>query len=423
MQGLAAKPGAAVMKGISVLVLHLILLLAASPAQAIIGVDVNDDIDSVLAGRAPPLHLPDARYRIAVFEFEDPDGTGLGSAISNLIAREVLLRSGLRSLGVLNYYGSLEPTRRHPQSYFDKVDLVVRAQQASLAIWGVVRRNEKSIVVDVQAQLPDSAVDKSYSWDLTLPRAMGGETLHARISPTRMLVQHVSMPMEFGTTLVAMARASNTVRTAPSQTAAVATRVPRYSALTVTETRDGWSKFVVDGKAGWIKGTTDCTRECAQLLSTASFIGALLKFAEGGAAPTISKNLSRDTLVLARQLAVLSDLRKNEFWPAEDYLSRWDGGKANDYGAPYADLLALSELADELHKQVGRPYDEIRLDDAILRRIAKGLAQASQDDPRNTEVLDNLAVLFRVLHDERRASLASRLSAEAQRSGNPDPVQ
>jgi hypothetical protein len=423
MQGLAAKPGAAVMKGVSAFLLHLVLLVAASPAHAIIGVDVNEDIDSVLAGRAPPLHLPDAKYRIAVFEFEDPDGTGLGSALSNLIAREILLHSGLRSLGVLNYYGSLEPTRQHPQSYFDKVDLVVRAQRASLAVWGVVRRNEDSIMVDVQAQLPDDLVEKSYTWDLTLPRAMGGETLHARISPTRMLVQHVSMPMEFGTTLVAMARASTIARTAPDQTAAVAARIPRYSALTVTETRGAWSKFIVDGKAGWVEGTSGCTRECAQLLGSASFVGALLKFAEGGEPPRVSKNLSRDTLVIARQLAVLSDLRKKEFWPAETYLSRWDGGKANDYGAPYADLLALSALADELRKHSGTAYDEIRLDDAFVRRIARGLAQASQDDPRNTEVLDNLAVLFRFLGDERRAGLAVRLSLETRRASNPDPAQ
>jgi hypothetical protein len=229
--------------------------------------------------------------------------------------------------------------------------------------------------------------------------------------------------MEFGTTLVAMASASNIARAAPSQTAAVAARIPRYSALTVTETRGAWSKFMVDGKAGWVQGTSECTRECAQLLSTASFVGALLKFSEGGAAPAVSRNLSRDTLVIARQLAVLSDLRRKEFWPAETYLSRWDGGKANDYGAPYADLLALSALADELHKQGDGSYDAIRLDDAFVRRIAKGLALASQDDPRNTEVLDNLAVLFRVLRDEARAGLATRLSRDAQRSRIPEPAQ
>jgi hypothetical protein len=396
------------------ILLGVFMFAATADVHAIVGVDVNEDIDSVLAGNAPPLHLPDARYRIAVFEFEDPDGTGLGSAVSTLIAREVLLRSGLRSLGILNYYGSLEPTRKHPQSYFDKVDLVVRAQQASLAIWGVVRRDGKSIVVDVQAQLPESLVEDSFSWSLKLPRAMGGETLRARISPTRMQVQHVRLPQEFGTTLVAMARSSNVARKSPKANADVTARISRYSALSVTETRGNWSKFVVDGKAGWVQRPSECTRECEKLLGTARFVGALLNFSTGGPAPSMAAELSRDTTIVSRQLVVLGNLRKKEFWPAEKYLARWDGGRADDYGAPYADFLALSALAAELQKQRYRPYDEIRLDDAIVRRIATGLAEASQDDPRNTEVLDNLAVLFRVLGDERRSSLARRLSAEAQ---------
>lgn len=411
------------MKRIQLVLMGLCLVALAPLAHAIIGVDVNEDIDSVLAGRAPPLHLPDAKYRIAVFEFEDPDGTGLGSAVSTLIAREVLLRSGLGSLGVLNYYGSLAPTRKHPQSYFDKVDLVVRAQQASLAIWGVVRRDESSILIDVQSQLPDPVVARSYAWELKLPQAMGGETLHARISPTRLQVQHVRMPREFATTLAAMASAGNVVRAAPSRSAAISARIPKYSAMTVTETRGGWSKFVVDGRAGWVQGATDCTRECAQLLGTASFVGALLKFGDGGPAPTPSKDLARDTLVMARQLAVLADLRGRTFRPAEVYLARWDGAKASDFGAPYADFLALSTLADAFKQQGERPYDAIRLDDVVVRKVATALAQASQDDPRNTEVLDNLAVLFRVLGDERRASLARRLSSEVQDTRKAEPTQ
>ena len=401
----------------------LILLAAAPGASGMVVVDVNEDIDSVLAGNAPPLHLPGSKYRIAVFEFEDPDGTGLGSALSNLIAREVLLRSEVRSLGVLNYFGSLAPTKAHPQSYFDKVDLVVRAQRASLALWGVVRRDGKSIVVDVQVQLPDPVVEKSFAWTLKLPRAMGGETLKARISPTRMHVQHVRMPMDFATTLVTMANAGNIVRAAPSRSAAVATRIPKYSALSVTETRGAWSKYVVDGKTGWVQRPTDCVRECAQLLGTSSFVGALLKFADGGPAPAVSKELSRDTLVVARQLGVLADLREKKYWSDEPYLSRWDVGGANDYGAPEADMFALGAIAAALQEQRDRPYDEIRLDNAFVRGVAGGLAKASQDDPRNAQLLENLAVLFRIVGDESRAGLATRLAADAQRAQPVDATQ
>jgi hypothetical protein len=411
------------MKTSWMLTVSLCLFALAPGAQAMVGVDVNEDIDSVLAGRAPPLHLPGIKYRVAVFEFEDPDGTGLGSAISTLIAREILLRSQVRSLGVLNYYGSLAPSRKHPQSYFDKVDLVVQAQRASLALWGVVRRDGRSIVVDVQAQLPDPVVEKSYAWALTLPRAMGGETLKASVTPTRMQVQHVRMPIEFATTLAAMASSGNVVRAAPSRAAAVATRIPKYSALSVTETRGAWSKFVVDGKSGWVQRPTECVRECAQLLGTASFVGALLKFADGGPAPAVSKELSRDTLVVARQLGVLADLREKKYRSAETYLSRWDGGRASDYGAPYADMFALGAIAAALQEQRDRPYDEIRLDNAFVRGVAGGLAKASQDDPRNAQLLENLAVLFRIVGDESRAGLATRLAADAQRAQPVDATQ
>ena len=403
-----------------IVILSLSLIFLSPSVHAMVGVDVNEDIDSVLAGNAPPLHLPDSKYRIAVFEFEDPDGTGLGNAVSNLIAREILLSSGLPSIGVLNYYGSLEPTKKHPQSYFDKVDLVARAQRASLAIWGVVRRDGKSIVIDVQAQLPDPIVEKSFAWSLKLPRAMGGETLNATVSPTRMQIQHVRMPLEFATTLGAMASSGKIVRASPSKTATIAARIPKYSALSVTETRGSWSKLIVDGKSGWVQRPTDCARECAQLLGTASFVGALLKFASGGAAPAVSRDLSRDTAIVARQLAVLADLRSKEYKTAEAYLARWDAGKSNDYGAPYANLFALGTLSAELGKHGNQSFDEIRLDTDFVHEIATSLARASQDDPRNAELLQNLAVLFRVVGDESRAALASRLASQAQ---SPKPLQ
>ncbi|HOX73062.1 MAG TPA: hypothetical protein PK001_15155, partial [Dokdonella sp.] len=74
-------------------------------------------------------------------------------------------------------------------------------------------------------------------------------------------------------------------------------------------------------------------------------------------------------------------------------------------------------------EQRGREYDTIRLDDDAVRKVATDLARASQDDPRNVEVLNNLAVLFRVLRDERRAGLASRLSAAAQQRSDVEPAQ
>lgn len=389
--------------------------------QGKVVVDLKQDVDGIIAGRTLPQRIPGAKYRIAVFEFEDPDDTGLGGAVSSLIGREILLSSGLRSLGVLRYVGSLEPTREHPQAYFDKVDLVVGAQRASLAVWGMIRRDGDSIVVDVQAQIPDAMVDDYFTWKLTLPRAMGGETLKAKVWPTRMRVQRVRLPLKDAPALKRMADAIDVVREAPSERATVVARLPKDTTYFVQEVRGDWAKFVINGESGWVRRAEQCTRECAPLLATAEFIGALLNFGGGGPVPKISKDLSRDTAVVARQLAVLTSLHKKEFHPASYYLQRWDDARARDFGAPYADVLALCELAWEIQQQRATDYDSIRLPDEAVRKVARALAEASQDDPRNTEVLDNLAILFRVLGDERRAGLATRLSAAARQGESAEP--
>ncbi len=388
--------------------------------QAKVVPGLKEDVDSILAGRTLPERIPNAKYRIAVFEFEDPDRTGLGSAVSALIGREILLSSGLRSLGVLRYFGSLEPTREHPQSYFDKVDLVVGAQHASLAVWGMIRRDGDDIVVDVQAQIPDATVEKYFTWKLTLPRAMGGETLQARVWPTRMRVQRARLPARFIPALKRMAEAVDVVREGPSDNARMVARLPKDTTYTVQEVRGDWAKFVINGESGWVRRAVKCQRECSPLLATAEFVGALLNFGGGGPVPKISNDLSRDTAVVARQLAVLTSLRKKEFRPASYYLERWGDRDARDFGAPYADVLALSTLAAHLQEHRDQAYDTIRLRDEDVRKIAHGLAQASQDDPRNAELLENLAVLFRVVGDESRAGLASRLATQAQ---SPTPLK
>src|SRR5262249_48215883 len=133
MPGGAAESRIAVMSRASGFVLALILLAFAVPAMAEKAIDVNkeltrlrelgtpqgptkaapgfvQDLNDVLKGYPPEIHIGNAEYRVAVFEFEDPDNSGLGSAVSSLIAREVLLRTELRSFGVLRYYGSLRPS-------------------------------------------------------------------------------------------------------------------------------------------------------------------------------------------------------------------------------------------------------------------------------------------------------------------------
>lgn len=381
------------------------------PSKIAPGVDT--DIDDVLNQRAVDIHIPDARYRVAVFEFDDADGSGLGSAVAKLVAREVLLNSRLGSLGVLRYWGSLRSNDEHPQSYFDKVDLVVAAQKVDLAIWGSVRREYGSLIIDVQAQLPDRAVQQRFSGSLVLPRAMGGETLSASVWPTRVQLQRLTLPGRMGRVLREQADGIDVVRARPDIDAPPTRRLPVDSAYTVAEIRGEWVRFVINGESGWVHRGATCRDECAPLLATADFVGALLKFGHGGPPPAVSEQLPRDTAVIARQLVLLANLRRTTPRGADELLAKWDDREATDFGAPYANLLALTQLSTQLRAQQGDgAYDEIRLDEAVVREVATALAKASQNDPRNRGVLENLAVLFRVLRDEQRASLAVGLAAK-----------
>ena len=57
-------------------------------------------------------------------------------------------------------------------------------------------------------------------------------------------------------------------------------------------------------------------------------------------------------------------------------------------------------------------YDSIKLSPENVKRIAAPLAKASQYDPRNTDVLGNLSVLFGYAGDADRADLAQRLAVK-----------
>jgi hypothetical protein len=74
-------------------------------------------------------------------------------------------------------------------------------------------------------------------------------------------------------------------------------------------------------------------------------------------------------------------------------------------GAAFANIRALAKVAAKK-----RSDGTIKRTD--LSAIAFELADALQYDPRNDDVLHNLAVMFRCSGDEKRAQLAADLAAE-----------
>ena len=91
-------------------------------------------------------------------------------------------------------------------------------------------------------------------------------------------------------------------------------------------------------------------------------------------------------------------------------------------GAAFANIRALAEVATSLQASMRRSdeplerrFNDVKLDPSRVRKIAFELAKSSLTDPRNTDVLNNLAVLFRYAGEDQRADLAARLAVAAGR--------
>ena len=82
-------------------------------------IDIESELRLLEQGKTLPRRIPGARFRVAVFTYEDPSGTDLGNAMSALVSAHILMNSRVSSIGVLRYEGRLAPTRESRLSYFD----------------------------------------------------------------------------------------------------------------------------------------------------------------------------------------------------------------------------------------------------------------------------------------------------------------
>ena len=159
------------------------LLLLGCSGIATAGIDVNleKELQLLERGERVPIHIAGAKYRVAVFSYEDPDGTGLGDALAATVSRGILLGSNVSSIGVLRYEGQLAPTATSALSYFGKVEKLTAHQETVLAVWGAVRRSGQQLVVDTYLQIPNAVAEKNLAWTVTLPAAMGHGVLRGRV--------------------------------------------------------------------------------------------------------------------------------------------------------------------------------------------------------------------------------------------------
>lgn len=390
-----------------------------------VNIDSEADLGLIEKGLRPEQRIPNARFRVAVFSYEDPDGTGAGGAFASLVGRRVLLESNVGSIGVLRYEGSLAPKPEQPLSYFEKVERLTDAQQVTMAIWGMVRVRESDVLVDTFVQLPTNVVQDEFSWKLRLPKAMGGDTLLARLRPARILVQRQVLPRESLERVRAAATALDTLRAKPEEGASVVATLPIGTVYWFSGRNDDWVEISTDTYKGWVRSDGGCAATCAQLFDAAQFGAGLLQFMQSRRVPKVPDGLQPETRAVADQLAVLEQLDtaqpgrfQNTVLRPLEQLTQAPAGSAA--GAAFANIRAMAKLTTSLQAEASKSggslesvYNDIKLPPPRVREIAFELANDSLADPRNTDILSNLAVMFRYAQDVERANLADRLAREA----------
>ena len=382
-------------------------------------VEVADLSSGSSSWSLPQQEMAGAKLRIAVFTYEDPDSTELGEALATLMSHQILLKSRVPSIGMLHYIDGLSPTPSTSLSYFDKVEKITYDQRVTLAAWGVVRRSGEQVVIDTYVQFPPWTIQKPFAWSVELPASMGGGALQMHLRPDRILVQRHEVSMQVSEAVHAMARSINESRGRPQDDAALEGARPqvRYWTYQLNE--------LVPNSTG-VGAVGHCTEACAPLLDAAGFIAGLLNFIESREIPTVTDSLELDTWVVRDQLSAVKELDTN---PATvlQVVSGWLEGAQTDAttvlpgGAAFANLRALAKVTDALQAAAREPWRG-GIAPTQVRDIAFELAQATLIDPRNLDVLHNLALLFQYAGEASRARLARELAAqvEAERGVEPE---
>jgi hypothetical protein len=160
----------------------------------------------------------------------------------------------------------------------------------------------------------------------------------------------------------------------------------------------------------------------------------VLHYLAYGRAPAIAEDVTADARLFHAQLSVVEAVDRperfdyakfaTEGWTDRSRNSR-DTQSASPGGASLENLRAVVRIAYALYRERVRPpgtvrpdgdrlrinYAQQRLDPGFVRDVAFDLAEASQGDPRNLDILHNLDVLFTYAGDPQRAEAARAIAS------------
>jgi hypothetical protein len=409
------------------------LALLAAVAQAGIDLDSVTQLRLLSSGVKPPVAIGGTQFRVAVFAYDDPDRTQLGEAVGALARHELLLGARVRSLGVLRFSNPMAPEAEAVDpgaGYFDRVDRLVDAQKATLAVWGTVRREGEQFVIDTWLQVPDATVRQGLSVQLALPAAMGRAPLVGRIGHDRVHLQRLTLTAGAAEAVRLAAEKVGELRAAPDPNTPVARQLPKEAVYAVRELRLPWALLSSREGSGWGRSAAfHCTESCAPLLEGPRFVSRLLAFIERRQPIERGVGLLPDAGVFVEQAQALALLEARGGDPlrgprqAQEALRPLAAPRAGVQPPALADsanLLLLVRMSQALRESAlergGGPYDSWQVAPARIAPIAFDAAEALQHEPNHPELLHNLAVLFALAGQPARSDLARRLLEQSRAS-------
>jgi len=392
------------------------LLEAGGVARAGIDVPLEREARELMSHGERDRFFSNVRNRIAAFTFDDPHAIGLGDPIAFLLAKKLLFSARVSSVGIVNYRESVDRDFSGKLAYFDQVDAITEDQGFLLAIWGHLSQTEDGVRADSFLQVPANVGGTPFFSEIRLPKQMGGGTLTARLKPDRIQLQSLDIDRDHVSALRAAAAEVATLRAEPDVFAATIGRIPEDQPYSIVDSQEDWVRLrFADGTYGWTSVDAFCIDVCRDLMDVATFINDAVALTSNLPARSVPESLTREAAAMSDQLAALVALTTNPR-KAIEIIGPWavEGfGSPSAGGAGFANLFAVASVAAELERAsaLEPEFNRIRLDREVVERIAQRLAEASVAHPSDLDILENLAVLFAYLGDERRRSLALQIAA------------